>query len=440
MKEILYIFLHLLIITIFCYPCKFLLNLLKKNKTDLIEKLEIGVVSNIFLLLIASFFLRKETNVVYYFISVFFVFNLYYLIQDSYKLIITKKKFINKEYIVLFFLALIFSVNLSQNLKLGWDAQTLWIEKKLIFTNGGDILDLNSTRMKSYPYLGSFLWFFYSKISILGHEYFGRLFYIFLFLVSIFSLAKILIINSSIKILFSICLLFLIFKPQLFNGYQEILIFSLTIILTKNFYQISNNNIKHIDFKIYFYLSAVIILNILMIKNDALMITFIFLSSLMLTKITILNKLKFFFIILFILLFKYFLFHKIGIGNEIQENNYQNISITGFKDYIQIEKILLIFKYLSFSFLDNITFLVGIIILVFLIKFDKKNNFYLFLSFCYLISLLVLFAVYLLTSFPMEIHLKQSIDRLLFQMSAFFIILFPLLFNYIAKKKNYFKS
>ncbi len=435
MKEIFFIFLHLLIITIFCYPSKFLLTIFKRNRIDLIEKLEIGVISNIFLLLIASFFLRKESSIVYYVVFFFFIFNLYSLVQDSLKSIVIKKKIINYEFISLFLLALIFSVNLSQNLKLGWDAQTIWIEKKLVFTNGGDILDLDLTRMKSYPYLGSFLWFFYSKISILKHEYFGRLFYIFLFLISIFSLAKILITNSSTKIIFSIILLFLIYRPELFNGYQEILIFSLTVIFTKNFYQHFNKDFMHIDFKVYFYLFAIITLNILMIKNDALLIIFIFLSSIMLTKIRILDKLKFFFLIFSILAFKYFLFNKIGIGNEVQENNYQNISIIKFKDYLQVEKFFLISKYLFFSFLDNIAFTVSAISLIFLIKFNKKKNFYCFITYCYFFSLLSLYLVYVLTSFPLEIHLKTSIDRLVFQMSAFFMILFPLLFNEIIKKK-----
>lgn len=49
MIEILSILIHLLIITIFCYPSKYLINFFNNNKNiNFIERLEIGIVINIF--------------------------------------------------------------------------------------------------------------------------------------------------------------------------------------------------------------------------------------------------------------------------------------------------------------------------------------------------------------------------------------------------------
>ena len=49
MIEILSILIHLLIITIFFYPSKYLINFFNNNKNiNFIEKLEIGAVINIF--------------------------------------------------------------------------------------------------------------------------------------------------------------------------------------------------------------------------------------------------------------------------------------------------------------------------------------------------------------------------------------------------------
>ena len=81
MTEIFYIFLHLLIITVFCYPSKYLINFFNNGKANLIEKLEIGIVFNIFLLLAASFFLRKDSNIVLYFLLCFYSFNLFFLLK-----------------------------------------------------------------------------------------------------------------------------------------------------------------------------------------------------------------------------------------------------------------------------------------------------------------------------------------------------------------------
>ena len=74
MIEILYILLHLLVITVFCYPSKYVIIFFKNKKSNFIEKLEIGAVINIFFLLLASFFWRKESNLIFYFLLIFFFF------------------------------------------------------------------------------------------------------------------------------------------------------------------------------------------------------------------------------------------------------------------------------------------------------------------------------------------------------------------------------
>lgn len=436
MIEIFYIFLHLLIITIFCYPSKYLINFFNKEKNNLIEKLEIGIVTNIFLLLIASFFLRKDSNIVLYFLLCFFLFNLFFFIKDSFNFFKIKKIVINKEFTIFFLLVFIFSINLSNNLKIGWDAQNYWLIKKLVFTNNGDIFDLQFTPMKSYPYLGSFLWFFYSKVSFAGYEYFGRIFYIFLFLVSTFSVFGISKLDFTKNFLLVIASVFLIYNLNLFNGYQEVLIFSLTLILTKTFYKYLNSFEISNSSHNYLFFIAIIILNILFIKNDALIIIFIFLLSLLLIKIKTADKFKFVFVIFSVIFFKYFLFHYINLSNNLQEDNYQNISIAKLLDFFNSERIFLILKYLFFAFLDNPLFLIGVFFLTILLKNYQKNKFYLFLLLSYLFSVLFIFMAFFLTSLPIEFHLTTAISRLLFECSGFFLILIPLFFNKILYLKK----
>jgi hypothetical protein len=436
MTEFFYIFLHSLIIIIFCYPSKYLINFFNKEETNLIEKLEIGIVFNIFLLLIASFFLRKDSNVILYFLLFYFLLNLFFFIKDSFNFFKIKKILINRELIILFLLFFIFSINLSNNLKIGWDAQNYWLLKKLVFTNNGDIFDLQFTPMQSYPYLGSFLWFFYSKISFAGYEYFGRIFYVFLFLVSIFSVLSISRLDFIKNFSLTIASVFLIYDLSLFNGYQEVLIFSLTLILSKTFYKYLSSYEKKNSPHNLFYFIAIIILNLLFIKNDALVIIFIFLSSLLLIKIKITDKLKFVFIIFFVFFFKYLVFSYVNLNNYLQEDNYQNISIVKLLDFLNFERILMILKYLFFAFLDNPLFLIGGLFLTILFKNYKNNKFYLFILFSYLFSVLFIFTAFFLTSLPIEFHLKTALSRVLLECSGFFLILIPIFFNKISYLKK----
>jgi hypothetical protein len=434
MIEIISIFIHLLVITIFCYPSKILANFFHKEEKNFMQTLEIGIVINIFLLLTLSLFYRKDLSTILYFASFLFLFNLYHFIRDLIKSIKIKKIIISKEFIILFLLVFIFSINLSNNLKIGWDAQNYWLVKKLVFTNGGDIFDLQYTPMKSYPYLGSFLWFFYSKISITGLEYFGRIFYIFLFLVSIFATLDICNADFTKKFLLTITSIFLIYNFNLFNGYQEVLIFSLTAILTKTFYKYLNFYKKFSYSKGYFCFVAIICLNIILIKNDGLAIVLVFLFSLWFTKITIKEKLNYLLIIFFVFFFKYLLFNYINLNNVLQEDNYKNITILKLFEFFNIQRLFLIFQYFFFALLDNIIFLIGIFFLIILLKFNKNNKFILFLMFCYLFSILFMFTAFFLTSYPIEFALKTAIFRVLFEVSGFFLILIPLFFNFISKK------
>ena len=213
---------------------------------------------------------------------------------------------INFIFLFFIFLFLIFSIDLANNLKIGWDAQNYWLVKKLVFTNGGDLFDLKNTPRDDYPYLGSFVWHIYSKFSFLGHEYFGRLFYIYLFLLSIFSITSIVKINTFEKVILIFILVFLIYKIKLFNGYQEILNFSLLILLTKIFYEIfqEKSQINKINYKIFYFF--ILVSSIIWIKSESSVLIMIFLIPMLLLKeLSLKIKIIFLLIFLFLLLKKY---------------------------------------------------------------------------------------------------------------------------------------
>jgi len=437
MIETLSIILHLLVITIFCYAPNFVCSLIKSKKNlDIINRLEIGLVFNLFFLLILSFILRSGSNLIYYLLILFFLINFIFLLKDlfeDYKFKKLKINFIFLLFIILFF---IFSIDLSNNLKLGWDAQNYWLAKKLVFTNGGDFFDLKNTLRDDYPYLGSFVWHIYSKFSLLEYEYFGRLFYVYLFLLSIFSIASIIKTKVFEKIILIFILIFLIYKVELFNGYQEILNFSLLIFLTKIFYEILTEKLPIKKFNNKFIYLFILINSIIWIKSESTFLVIIFLFSIILIKeINFKIKIMMTLVFIFLLLNKFYIFSFIDLSHEIQKGNYEYFKMSNFFDFINFPRTILTLKYIFFYSLNNLIFPVTMVSLLVMLRYDKKNIFILPFSFMIILGLGFFMSVFLLTSFPLKWTLWVSLDRIMFETSGLYVILVPIFYDFLKRKK-----
>ncbi len=436
MIEILSIFVQLLIFTIFCFvPKNLFLFLRNNNNPDILNRLEIGIIFNLFLLLLLSFFLRSGSNLIYYLLILIFLINFLFMLSEIFKSYKLKKLKLNYVFILFIFLFFIFSIDLANNLKIGWDAQNYWLAKKLVFTNGGDLFDLKNTPRDDYPYLGSFVWHIYSKFSLLGHEYFGRLFYIYLFLLSIFSITSTVKINIFEKVILIFILVFLIYKIKLFNGYQEILNFSLLILLTKIFYEIfqEKSEINKINYKIFYLF--ILVSSIIWIKSESSVLIMIFLIPMLLLKeLSLKIKTIFLLIFLFLLLKKYYIFSEIGLSHEIQKGNYEYFQIVNFFEFINFSRIILVLKYIFFYSLNNIVYPLYLLSFLIFFKLDKKNIFFKYNFFMFVLSFGFFMAAFLLSSFPLEWVLWTALDRIMFETSGLFIILIPLSYELLKKK------
>ena len=152
-----------------------------------------------------------------------------------------KKIFFKKEiYIYFFFLFVtlsILSTDIAYNLTLGWDAQSIWFPKALSFYNDENLTEISKySRHPEYPFFGSLSWAFFWKFFHLDKEYIGRFFYLLLFVISIFNFVDIFKIPILKKFLVSLILILLIYDYWHFRGYQEIIIFSLILVISKYFY------------------------------------------------------------------------------------------------------------------------------------------------------------------------------------------------------------
>ena len=93
--------------------------------------------------------------------------------------------------------------------KLTWDGIAHWYWKAMNYNQLGSFENLKNMPMAYYPHLGSYIWGFFWSINPINNEYYGRLFFIFVFLLPFFS-ASHRIKNIKIEILV-LSILFLIF-------------------------------------------------------------------------------------------------------------------------------------------------------------------------------------------------------------------------------------
>ena len=92
----------------------------------------------------------------------------------------------------LFLLFLIFNILLFFDVAtfpiLNWDGLATWSLKMNNFYLGQNYNNLENLSYNHQPHLGPYLWALFLDNTFLKYEYFGRLFYLFIFLLSIFCL------------------------------------------------------------------------------------------------------------------------------------------------------------------------------------------------------------------------------------------------------------
>ncbi len=413
MTEIFSIFLHTISLLILsCFPFKIFTFIKDKNLY-----MPASIVTLSFILLVLSFF-NVELQYVEFILWIIIIINLFYLIKDKNYLL-----FVNIRYLFFYAVFLSLSFDLAVNLKLGWDAQNYWIIKSLNFINGGTVQDLQNLPRPDYPYFGSYIWAVFSKLSILEYEYFGRIFYIYLFTLSAFVISNYFNVKEFYKIIIFLLLILILNNNYISSGFQEILVFSYAIFLTCffiNFQKTFKNKTKILFLLMMFFL-------IFWIKNEALIFSLLFFISIIIfypkKDILIFSSLFFLLIILRIFLFKLF-----GLNLDLQSGNYESFLIRDIIQFISVERILIILKYFIIASF-KIPIVVFIFLAVYLNFFLEKSliNKILFVNFN--LNIFFIFSAYLFTSFPLVFHLSTSLDRLFFQVSGFNILALFILVN-----------
>ena len=429
MLETSYIFVQFLIFLFFSYfpfnsitSPKSISSIIKSNY----DYFFINLVILIFTLLLFSFLKIKLTHIFILLVSIYLFIYLIFIKKITNEILNKKNLILNYFF---FIINLFIFINVAYNFELGWDGLNLWIVKTNIFYNGFNYFESfqQLDYAKNYPHLGSYLWAFFWKNSLGNYEYFGRLFYLYLYILSLFVLiGSIKNINIKTKIIL-ILIIFLFSFDYSLGGYQEYLIFSLLVFAGKLLMIVRRNN-KGGFFDFILFVNTIVLC---FIKNEC---TF---YAIFLWLIYFLIKKNKFYSLLFLILILMTIFLQFYFVKIIYAaNSFFQISIdpiVWFKNFSILEVIkrsFYIIFYIMHSLLKYPICLINFLAILLSIYFYKKIPENKFLFIFLILNLLFIFSIYQVTPLPIIWHLQTSIKRLFLQTSGFYFLFTINLFNY----------
>ena len=435
MIELIFIFLQLFIfLLIFSFPFnpKFLNQRLNSNiyYFSIFDTLMLNGVIIFNVLLVLSFLNLNLIFIFYFLISLSLIFLISNI--NSWKNYFKYQKI---EILIFCTICLVLFLNMAENLKFEWDGIAHWFFKTKSFYEGYGIENIKNLPASQYPHLGTYVWAFFWKNSFFEYEYFGRLIYIFFYILSIFvSVNLFKKRNKFINFFTVIILLILTYDEFLFGGYQEYFLFSFGIIFSKIIINTLNKNPTNFEITILLLTG-----NLFMWFKDEGLFYFVILIGLF----TIYQKKKVGIFILpffsLILIFSQYLTQQYLIEVYALQESINKINFFQFFDLIFLfERILLISKYLSISIIKYpvwIVFVLSIILLKILNFNEKIINFY-FVKF--ILFGVFLYLLYILHPQTSEFLLSVTLDRLLFQISGFFILPIIMFFHFFTSNKKTF--
>ena len=334
-----------------------------------------------------------------------------------------QSKFEDFKYFLIFVLInLLFFITLAAYPKLQWDGLAHWVYKAKLFFDGGNYFDFkDSIPFSYYPHLGTFIWGYFWKISLVDYEYIGRLVYTFIYLLSLFLTSSYLfhkIKSLNKQILSTIFLIAISLDFFLFGGYQEYLLFFLFSIL--GLFTILHLQNPKVNFILF-----LIILNLNLIcwsKQEGFFYVIIIGTILSLFNY---SKSKNFFILLFSTIFICLI--SLILKSFVIQNGYFNEKIGNpeilkyLNLKILINDLLIISKHIVISlFKYPVILIITSLLCIFVTKISNKIDRYFYILF--VINMLFIISIYLQTSMDIEYLLPITVDRILLQTSGMYLI------------------
>jgi hypothetical protein len=421
MTEIILIFFQ-----IFFIGCliNFSIPKIKINSTFIISLSESLILKSIIFMNILLVFSLLNISLNYLIISLI-VFSLILILKEKEKFKIN----LNLRNFLIFIYIFIISIVLTYDLQLGWDAKFFWFLKTINFYQDNSLLNLEKLPATDYPHLGAYIWSFFWRFPFDSYEYLGRIFYVFLYVLSIFYFCEIFKSNETYKLILSSLIILITFDIELFNGNQEIIVFSLILVAAKLSYELVTRKIKnptnHLIFLLLSFNAA------LWVKNEGLFLLGFILFIILFFRNLNLKQKKFILlgsILLIIARFIVFYFLNTGLESFQFEKTFS---------YNFFENLLLNLKTISFySIVYSLSLplillsLLTLLLNIYLFKIDKIQ---LFIIIYLILNVLFVFAAFMLTMEDVEWQVRVGLKRVMFESSGFYLLTIVYLFNKIKK-------
>ena len=223
------------------------------------------------------------------------------------------------------------------------------------------------------------------------------------------------------RVLISSFLIFITYDKFLFGGYQEILMFSLVVIIINILHRL---NLKKLSWFQVIYISLLSSL-LLWTKNEGIFFFGIILGYLIYNQ-RIKKKIILSIFSLFLIILKLYLISINSSASEITLNS--NLSI--FNSFF-FEKITFIFLHIFVAFFKYPIWIILLLILIFKKKLEYKTSILYFI----LSSIFMIYLIYLMQDYKIfKWMVTGSLDRIVFQSSGFIVIFVAHYTNLIFRK------
>jgi len=421
MIEIILIFFQILFIG-------FLINLcipnIKINSTLAISLTESLILKSIIFINALLVFSLLNISLNYLIISLI-IFSLILILKEKKQF---KINFNFKNFLIIIYIFTI-SIVLAYDLELGWDAKFFWFLKTINFYQDNSLLNLEKIPATDYPHLGSYIWSFFWRFPFNSHEYLGRIFYVFLYILSIFYFCEIFKLNETYKLILSSLIILTTFDIELFNGNQEIIIFSLILVAAKLSYELVAKKIKNpINNLIFLLLSFNAAL---WIKNEGFFLLGFILFIILFFGNLNSNQKKFVVLVsVFLITARFIILYFLNPELESFEFD-KTFSYTFFENFLLNLKTISFYSFVYSLSLPLITLSLLVLLLnIYLFKIDKIQ---LFIIFYLLLNVLFIFAAFMLSMEDIEWQVRVGLKRVMFESSGFYLLTIVYLFNKIKK-------
>ena len=319
--------------------------------------------------------------------------------------------------ITLFLIIFLLSIVIAHDLFFSHDVRLYWFEKTILFYNDLFITE-DQTIKPEYPHFGTYLWSFFWKFSFLELEYFGRIFYLVIYVFSIFYiLGKINFSKVYVKYFLLIFIILLTFKIKWFDGRQDILVFSFNNFIFGFLYELISNKSK----KLIHAFGIILSMNLLLWTKTDSMLYIITYSLIILIYLKNNEKLKLIIGIITIILIK-IIFYKVY---EVSLNpNLDTFGINILEHIQNLDMIYRIFQigiWYVIGIIRNPILLISIVIMVLCIK-EIKFKEYSYFMLAYAVISLGIFSVYLITQYDFPFAMIGTVGRVFLQFSMIFLI------------------